>query len=66
VGPHFLAAGQKRIGVYMATELFRVCFGQMTDQWHELGTLEKSWVHVYTEQEKIWVSPGETVPDTEQ
>jgi hypothetical protein len=50
----------------MAGGLLRVLAGHVTLKWHNIVTLYKSWVYVYTEHEMIWVSAGETVSDRER
>jgi hypothetical protein len=61
-----LTTEQKRIWVDMDSELLQVLAGQMTRHWHEILTLDQSWIYPYTEHEMMWVSPGETVPDRER
>jgi hypothetical protein len=63
--PYFLTAEQKEIRVNIADELLRVLVGQVTHQWHDIMTLDESWVYLYTEHE-MWASPGETVPDRDR
>jgi hypothetical protein len=50
----------------MVGELLRVPGGPMTHQWHDIVTLDESWVCLDTEHELMCVPPGETAPDRER
>jgi hypothetical protein len=60
--PRLLNPEQKRIRVHMAGELLRVLSVQGARQWHDLGTLDKSWFRLRSEHDLMWTAPGEIVP----
>jgi hypothetical protein len=47
--PHFLTADQKQIRVQMAIELLQVLSVQSTRQWHDIITLDESWIYLFSE-----------------
>jgi hypothetical protein len=56
-----LNAEQKRIRVAMAAELLRVLSVQGARQWHDLVTLDESWLYLRSEHDLMWPAPGEIV-----
>jgi hypothetical protein len=64
--PHFLTEEQKQIRVQMATELLRVLSAQSTRQWHDIVTLDESWIYLFSEHDLMWTAPGEIVADRER
>jgi hypothetical protein len=44
MGPPRLTAEQKQIWAQMAIELLQVLSVQSTRQWHDIVTLDKSWI----------------------
>jgi hypothetical protein len=38
----------------------------MARQWHDIVTLDESWIYLYCEHELVWMAPGEIVPDSER
>jgi hypothetical protein len=64
--PHFLTAKQKQIRVQIAIKLLQILSVQSTRQWHDIITLDKSWIHLFSEHDLIWIAPGEVVVDREQ
>jgi hypothetical protein len=63
--PHFLTAEQKQIRVQMAIELLQVLSVQRTRQWHDIVTLDESWIYLFSEHDLMWTAPGEIVVDRE-
>jgi hypothetical protein len=63
--PHFLTAEQKQIRVQMTIELLQVLSGQKTCQWHDIVTLDESWIYLFSEHDLMWTGPGEIVVDRE-
>jgi hypothetical protein len=59
--PHFLMVEQKQIWVQMAIELLQVISAQSTRQWHDIITLDESWIYLFSEHELMWTAPGEIV-----
>jgi hypothetical protein len=56
--PHFLTAEQKQIRVQMAIELLHVLSVQSTRQWHDIITLDESWIYLFNEHGLMWIAPG--------
>jgi hypothetical protein len=50
----------------MAIELLRVLSTQSTRQWHDIVTLDKSWINLFSEHDLMWTAPGEIVVDRER
>jgi hypothetical protein len=63
---HFLAAKQKQILVQMAIELLQVLSVQNTRQWHDIITLDESWIHLFSEHDLMWAAPGEIIVDRQR
>jgi hypothetical protein len=38
----------------------------MAHQWHDIVTLDESWIYLYCEHDLMWMAPGEIVPDRER
>jgi hypothetical protein len=66
MGPPFLTAEQKQIRVLMAIELLQVLSVQSTRQWHNIVTLDESWIYLFSEHDLMWTAPGEIVVDRER
>jgi hypothetical protein len=49
--PHVLMAEQKQIQVQMAIELSQVLSVQSTQQWHDIITLDESWIYLFSEHD---------------
>jgi hypothetical protein len=64
--PRFLTAEQKQIRVQMAIELLQVLSVQSTRQWHDIVTLDESWIYLFSEYDLMWIAPGEIVVDRER
>jgi hypothetical protein len=64
--PHRLSDQQKAIRVNLSRELLRVLEVQQSRDWHDIVTLDESWFYFSTDHERIWLAPGETVPDRER
>jgi hypothetical protein len=64
--PHFLTVEQKQIRVQMVIELLQVLSVQSTRQWHDIGTLDESWIYLLSEHDLMWTAPGEIVVDRER
>jgi hypothetical protein len=61
-----LTAEQKQIRVQMAIELLQVLLVQSTRQWHDISTLDESWIYLFSEHDLMWIAPGEMVVDRER
>jgi hypothetical protein len=66
VPPPLLTAKQKQIRVHMAIELLQVLSVQNTRQWHDIVTLDESWIYLFSEHDLMWTTPGELVVDRER
>jgi hypothetical protein len=64
--PHLLTAEQKQIRVQMAIELLQVLLVQSTRQWHDIVTLDESWIYLLSEHDLMWTALGEIVVDMER
>jgi hypothetical protein len=49
----------------MSRELLRVLSVKMARSWHDIITLDKSWIDFYCDHDLMWMAPGEIVPDRE-
>jgi histone-lysine N-methyltransferase SETMAR len=47
----------------MAFELLQVLSVQSTGQWHDIVTLDESWIYLFSEHDLIWTAPRESVID---
>jgi hypothetical protein len=56
---------QKQIRFQMAIELLQVLSVQSTRQWHDIVTLDKPWIYLFSEHDLMWTAPGEIVVDRE-
>ena len=63
---HRLSDQQKAIRVNLSRELLRVLEVQQSRSWHDIVTLDESWFYFSTDHERMWLAPGETVPDRER
>jgi hypothetical protein len=66
MGPSLLTVEQKQIRVLMAIELLQVLSVQSTRQWHDIVTLDESWIYLFSEHDLMWMAPGEIVIDRER
>jgi hypothetical protein len=66
MGPPLLTAEQKHIRVQMAIELLQVLSVQSTRQWHDIVTLDESWIYLFSEHDLMWTTSGEIVVDMER
>jgi hypothetical protein len=57
---------QKKILVKMAIELLQVISVQRTRQRHDMVTLDKSWIYLFSEHDLMCTAPGEIVVDRER
>jgi hypothetical protein len=51
MSPPILTAEQKQIPIQMAIELLQVLSVQSTRQWHDIVTLDESWVYLFSEHQ---------------
>jgi hypothetical protein len=58
MGTHFLTAEQEHIRVLMAIELLQVLSVQSTRQWHDIVTLDESWIYLFSEHDLMLTAPG--------
>jgi hypothetical protein len=49
----------------MSIELLQVLSVQITRQWHDIVTLDESWVYLFGEYDLMLTAPGEIVVDRE-
>jgi hypothetical protein len=49
--PHILTAEQKQIWIQMAIELLQALSVQSTRQWHDIVTLDESWIYLFSERQ---------------
>jgi hypothetical protein len=47
----------------MAIKLLHVLWVQSTRQWHDIVTLDESWIYLFNEHDLMWISSGEIVVD---
>jgi hypothetical protein len=66
MGPHFLTAQQKQIRIQMAIEPLQFLSVQSTRHWHDIVTLDESWIYLFSEHDLMWIAPGEIVVDRER
>jgi hypothetical protein len=50
----------------MAIELLHTLSVQSTRQWHDIVTLDESWISLFSEHDLMWTAPGESVIDRER
>jgi hypothetical protein len=50
----------------MAIELLQVLSVQSTHQWHDIVTLDESWIYLFSEHDMMCTAPEEIVVDREQ
>jgi hypothetical protein len=50
----------------MAVELLQVLSVQNTRHWHDIVTLDESWIYLFSDHDLIWTAPAEIVVDRER
>jgi hypothetical protein len=50
----------------VAIELLQVLSVQSTRQWHDIVTLDESWIYLFSKHDLMWTAPGEIVVDRER
>jgi hypothetical protein len=50
----------------MAIELLQVLSVKSTRQWHDIVTLDESWIYLFSEHDLMWTAPGQIVVDRER
>jgi hypothetical protein len=50
----------------MAIELLQVLSVQSMRQWHDIVTLDESWIYLFSEHDLMWIAPGEIVANRER
>jgi hypothetical protein len=50
----------------MAIERLQALSVQSTRQWHDIVTLDESWIYWFSEHDLIWTDPGEIIADRER
>jgi histone-lysine N-methyltransferase SETMAR len=55
-----------QIRFLMAIELLQVLSVQSTRQWHDIVTLDESWIYLFSEHNLMWTAPGEIIVATER
>jgi hypothetical protein len=66
MGPQLFDGEQKHTQVQMAIELLQVLSVQSTGQWHDIVTLDESWIYLFSEHDLMWTAPGEIVVDRDR
>jgi hypothetical protein len=66
MGPPLLTTEQKQIRIQMAIELLQALSVQSMRQWHDIVTVDESWIHLFSEHDLLWTTPGEIVVDRER
>jgi hypothetical protein len=66
MGPPRFEGRTEAFRVQMAIELLQVLSVQSTCQWHNIVTLDESWVCLFSEHDLMWTAPGEIVVDRKQ
>jgi hypothetical protein len=56
--PTLLTAEQKQIRVQTVIELLQVLSVQSTRQWHDIITLDESWIYLFSEHDLMWTAPA--------
>jgi hypothetical protein len=59
-------AEQKQIRIQIAIELLQALSVQSTRQWHDIVTLDESWIYSFSEHDLMRTAPGEIVVDRER
>jgi hypothetical protein len=49
----------------MAIKLLQALSVQNMRQWHNIATLDESWIYLFNEHDLMWTAPGEIVIDRE-
>jgi hypothetical protein len=63
MGSQLFTVEQKQIRVQMAIKLLQVLSVQSTGQWHDIVTLDESWIYLFGEHDLMWTAPGKIVVD---
>jgi hypothetical protein len=63
MGPPLLTAEQKQIRIQMTIKLLQVLSLQSTRQWHDIVTLDESWIDLFSVCDLMWTAPGEIIVD---
>jgi hypothetical protein len=50
----------------MAIKLLQVLSVQSMPKWHDIVTLDESWIYLFSERDLMWTAPGEIVVDKER
>jgi hypothetical protein len=66
MGPQLFTPEQKQIRVQMAIELSQVLSVQSMGHWHDIVTLDESWIYLFSEHDLMWTAPGDIVVDRER
>jgi hypothetical protein len=64
--PPLLTAEQKQIRFQMAIKLLQVLSVQSTHQWHDIVTLDESWIYLSSEHDLMLTALGEILIDKER
>jgi hypothetical protein len=63
---HWIPIGFQTIRVNLSREILRVLQRQQARGWHNILTLDESWFYLSTDDERIWLTPEQPVPDRER
>jgi hypothetical protein len=50
----------------MAIELLQILSVHGTRQWHDIVTLDESWIYLFSDHDLMWSAPGKIIVDTER
>jgi hypothetical protein len=64
--PHDFRPEQKLNRVSDSQAFLKILHAQQKRLWHDIVTLDESWFYHSTDHERIWLAPGETLPDRER
>jgi hypothetical protein len=62
----FLTAEQRQIPVQTTIELLQVLSVKSRRHWHDIITLDESWIHLFSEHDLMWTARREIVVDRER
>jgi hypothetical protein len=65
MGPRFFDSRTEADSGLVAVELLQILSAKSTRQWHNIVTLDESWIYLFSEHDLMWTAPGEIVVDRE-
>jgi hypothetical protein len=58
VGPHLLSEADKHTRAQLSFELFEMLQHQKDGAWHDIATLNESWLYFTTDHKGTWLPEG--------